>query len=248
LRSRTTLTVSECGARNVSTSSQNARDAGVSARTRYRCAPAGARARPRAPGLPRLAQVGLVHRAQERAGRGTGLTAQVEAGRRVRRHDGARLVDENVAVLAAFEHPREPGAVLEQLAEAPQTKDRAYPGAELESVDGLREEIVGAGFQPFQASLSVVEGRDHHDGHLGESLVGPQLAEHGGAVHAGHHVVEQDEIGRTLAREVQRRRAVAREGELTVLVFENRFHGVAAERVVVDHEDEASIRHAGCRV
>ena len=68
-------------------------------------------------------------------------------------------------------------------------------------VDGLGQEIVGAGIEPLHAVARLVERRHHDDRNMsghGRVLEPPAHLE---AVHAGHHHVEQDDVAQALLAE-----------------------------------------------
>ena len=87
------------------------------------------------------------------------------------------------------------GGRVELVAQAPDTQQRAQAGAQLDAVDRLVEEIVGAGFESLDFALGVGERGQHHDRDeegAARRLQAPADLE---AVEARHHDVEQDGVG-----------------------------------------------------
>ena len=77
-----------------------------------------------------------------------------------------------------------------------QPDQRAHPREQRNVVDRLGQEIVGAGLEAAQPVGDVGQGGDHDDRNVGGAPVGLQLAADFEAVHARHHHVEQDDVGR----------------------------------------------------
>ena len=66
--------------------------------------------------------------------------------------------------------------------------------AELLHVEGLGEESVGAALEALETVADIGHGGEHDDGYIADIDVGLDHAEHGEAVHLGHHDVADDEV------------------------------------------------------
>ena len=79
-----------------------------------------------------------------------------------------------------------------------------HPHAQLGAIHGLGEKVLGAGAQPEHPGVAIVQGGDHDDGNVLGGEVALDLARHLVAVHARHHDVEQDQVGRLLRHHGER--------------------------------------------
>jgi len=86
------------------------------------------------------------------------------------------------------------GLGLHRVVELLDPEERAHAGQELRLVDGLRQEVVGAGLEPLDPLLRRIEGRDHDDGQDPRGRILPELATHLVARHFGHDDVEEDQV------------------------------------------------------
>jgi hypothetical protein len=64
-----------------------------------------------------------------------------------------------------------------------------------EFVDGLGQELVGPGVQPLDAVVPAVQRGDQHHGDVTGGVVVLEPAADLEAAHAGHHHVQQDDVG-----------------------------------------------------
>ena len=81
------------------------------------------------------------------------------------------------------------------------------PAEQRNVVDRFGQEIIGAGFEPAHPIVRLVQGGHHHDGDMLGLAVGLDAAADFDAVHAGHHHVEQHDVGlRRAARSPAHRR------------------------------------------
>ena len=71
----------------------------------------------------------------------------------------------------------------------------------------------------------------------GEARVGFELLEDGDAVQLGHHDVEEDDVSRVRAQELERFPSVLGRPRPMTLLLEQANEELAVERVVVDDED-----------
>ena len=101
----------------------------------------------------------------------------------------------------AFEHLAVPVVIVAVGLEAQQVP---HPHAQLGPIHGLGEEVLGSGAQPEHPGVAIVEGGDHDDGNVLGGEVALESCGHLVAVHARHHDVEQDEVGRLLRHHGER--------------------------------------------
>ena len=120
---------------------------------------------------------------------------------------------------------------------------RADAGAQQRRVERLRQVILGAELDAADDAFDLVDRRNHDDGDVAQPRVGAQALEHVVAGKAGHHDVEQDQIGRVRRRELERLGAVRRGLDLVLLAEEPGEERDVGRRVV-DRED--GLGHA-CR-
>ena len=118
--------------------------------------------------------------------------------------------------------------------------ERLDPGEQLGLVERLGDEVVGPGFDRPDLLLGVAR-RDHHDRQVGGLRVLADPPAHLVAVHARHHDVEQDDVGRLLAQHVQRLLA-GRGGQHPIAArAQHRVEQPDVRRLVVDDEDRRLI-------
>ena len=97
------------------------------------------------------------------------------------------------------------GALLQQLLLLAQGQQIARPGAELDVVDRAQQEIGGTGLQRLVAVAPILVDGDHHDRNIGRSRQGPKGPDEVGAVHPGHLVVGDHQIGERAERRIEGR-------------------------------------------
>ena len=103
-------------------------------------------------------------------------------------------------------------------------------------VERLRDEVVGAGLDRLRLLLADAR-RDHdHRQHRG-LLARAEPAADGIAVQAGHHHVEQDQVGLVRLDELERGEAVARGDHVVPARREHRLEQADVLGHVVDDED-----------
>ena len=115
--------------------------------------------------------------------------------------------------------------------------------AQLLHIEGLGEEGIGTALQTLQAVADVGLGGKHDDGYMRQIEVGLDHAEHGEAVHLGHHDVADDEVvGHVvlLGREqlLQALAAVVADAEL--IVVRQLGGDIAADLLVVVDDEHAT--------
>lgn len=98
-----------------------------------------------------------------------------------------------------------------------------HPQPQLDAFYRFADELLGAGFQPADARARFTEGRQHDDRNTCRGFVALQVAGHLVAVHARHHDVQQDQVGRPLGHDLQRFFTAARTQGLVALVLQQGF-------------------------
>jgi hypothetical protein len=101
---------------------------------------------------------------------------------------------------------------------------------------GFGQEIVGPGLQPLQPFRRLAKRRDHDDGDVAGGGVGFQAAAALEPVHAGHHHVQQDQVGLPVARHIERLEPVVGRRGLIVFGQQPRFEQPRVGRHIVDDE------------
>ena len=81
------------------------------------------------------------------------------------------------------------------LALLPAVEQRPDPAEQLDLVDRLGEEVVGAGLDAALEVAGLVQGGDHQDGDVLRRRVGPEPLADLEAAELRHHHVEQDQVG-----------------------------------------------------
>ena len=132
-----------------------------------------------------------------------------------------------------------PHLVLQRL----DAQQRAHAREQLGLVDGLRQEIVGAGLDALDPLLLRVERRDEHDRQERGGGVGAQPTTHVVARQARHHDVEQHEIGRVGRDLGERFFAVHGRRDRVALDREQVGQQLDVVRRVVDHQHLGRIAH-----
>jgi hypothetical protein len=129
------------------------------------------------------------------------------------------------------------------LAQAPfvhhhlQADERTHAGKQRQFVDRLGEEIVGAGLEAAHAVLGLGQGRHHDDGNVHGPRIRLQALADLEAVHAGHHDVQQDDVGRIGGDRVKRSRAAVGRHDVEVLGRKLGFQQPDVRRDIVDNQD-----------
>ena len=88
----------------------------------------------------------------------------------------------------------------------------AHERGELERVERLRHVVDAADVEPARAVAELGPRREEDDRDAVRAVVLEQLLGHAPAVEAGHHHVEEHDVGLLLPREVEAGRAVGRLG------------------------------------
>ncbi len=114
---------------------------------------------------------------------------------------------------------------------------RPDPRQELALVHGLREEVVGAGLNARHAILDRVQRRHQHDRDQPGLRIALKNPEGADPVHAGHHHVEQDEVGWRRGHPLERLEPVRRGLRGKPATLELLLEVVDVEGLVVDDQD-----------
>ena len=116
-------------------------------------------------------------------------------------------------------------------------QQRAHAREQLGLAHRLAEEVVGAGVEALGALLGRVERGDEDDRQHRVRRVGADRAAHVVAAHAGHHHVEQDEVGPLGGEHGERLGARGRGAGAVALRREQVGEQLDVQRDVVDDED-----------
>src|SRR6266487_4242235 len=135
------------------------------------------------------------------------------------------------------EHPAHPLAF--HLVETLLRQCGVDPSAQENRIEGLGEVILGADLDTADDSVDLVDRRDHDHRHVLKHGIALQSLEHRDAVELGHDDVEQDNVERILAQDLERLLAVCRGADPVALLLEAAGQEHPVERVVVDDEDAA---------
>ena len=128
--------------------------------------------------------------------------------------------------------------LLQQLVvERLDAQERAHAREQLVLADRLGEEVVGAGVETLGALLSRVERGDEDDRQHRMRRIGADRRAHLVAAHAGHHHVEEDEVGALGARAPPAPRARCGSAGAIALRREQVGEQLDVHRDVVDDED-----------
>ena len=127
-------------------------------------------------------------------------------------------------------HPKLVGHHLE-------ADEAAHAGEQREIVDRLGQEIVGAGIEPGDAVARLVERGDHDDRDMGDLGIGLDAAADFETVHAGHHHVQQHDVGQFRGDAGQRLLAAARRQDFEIFGRQLRFQQLDVGEDVVDDQD-----------
>jgi hypothetical protein len=168
------------------------------------------RFRPVEPGILRLALVAFAGQVEERAALAAVGFRQIEVKTRlgIGIENGIAVVYAEIAFLGVLHDPAKAHALHQQAAVAVEAGDAAHAGAQFHGVEGLGDEVVGAGFDTFEPGLAVVERREHDHRHFGQHWMAAQSPAHFEPVHIGHDDVQQNQVRDDLRGQRQRLVAV----------------------------------------
>lgn len=126
-------------------------------------------------------------------GAGLGIA---ELGRTRQPGDGLALAVEDVGGRPAHLGGEGLGAVLVGEVGLAQLEHVAHARFKLARIDRLGEEVARAAVECRVAHVALVAGGDHQDGQVVAVAAGADAADEFQPVHLGHHVVDDDEVGR----------------------------------------------------
>jgi hypothetical protein len=134
--------------------------------------------------------------------------------------------------------------VVQILGEPPEVDEVAHPNLEFDEVERLREKVRRADLQPTEPRLSRVQTGEEHHRQQARLLVRLETPADLVAVDPRHHHVEQDDVGLTLAREVEAGLPVERLPHLETERVQRLPHRLQALGLVVDDQDGTGSSHA----
>ncbi len=136
------------------------------------------------------------------------------------------------------------GAILQGFLVAPQGHHVEQAGAEFRAVDGLGQEIVGAGFQRRVACGFLMVGGDHQQRNVCIGRHGAEAADEFQPVRRRHHVVDDDHVRCVVQHPGQTLRGILKDLRGEIAGAPNQaLHELEVHRVVVDDHDA----HGGLR-
>src|SRR5438105_7368429 len=106
--------------------------------------------------------------------------------------------------------------------------------------EGLDQVVVGSAVEPLHARRGGIAGGQHQDRDI---AFGTQPAADLDAIEAGHHPVQDHQVGRLLARLAQALGAVAGGVDVVALVDQRAAEGGGDPGVVVDNQDSRAVAH-----
>lgn len=126
---------------------------------------------------------------------------------------------------------------LELAFELPNPDERGDPCHEFEAIDGLGEEVVGPGIDGSFDIANFIQCRHHDDGDVTEFSIRFDFFADLKAAHAGHHDVEDDDVGVDVGDALHGFEAVARGDDGARHVIEIGLKKFEVLFVVVDQKD-----------
>ncbi len=139
-------------------------------------------------------------------------------------------IQKSHALTGGFAHPQFVGHQF-------QAHQRAYPREQGGIVHRFGEKIVGARLQPGDAIGGLVQRRHHHHRNMGDPGIGLDAAADLEAVHAGHHHVQQHNVGNALRHAGQAFQPVEGGDDIEIFRRQLRFQKLDVGHDVIDDED-----------
>jgi hypothetical protein len=125
--------------------------------------------------------------------------------------------------------------VLELVGEVLEAQLRANARAQHRLVEGLGQEVIGAGLNAALAVLAVIEAGEHcHWDERGAPVLLDRAA-HAEAVHPRHRHIEQHQVGRLARDDLKRLVAVGGDQRLVTLALQETHEDIAHHWVVVNY-------------
>jgi hypothetical protein len=119
--------------------------------------------------------------------------------------------------------------------------------AEHDRIEGFRHEILGAGLDTAHGAFDVVEGGEHDDGQVAQTLVGLHELEGLEAIKFRHDDIQQDEIEIAFLEHLQGEPAIADLGDLVAEFLQTTAQHLAVHAVVIDDEQAGGWQLRGGR-
>ena len=124
--------------------------------------------------------------------------------------------------------------------------EAAHAGKQREIVDRLGQEIVGARIESDDPVARLVQRGDHDDRDMGDLGVGLDAAADFKTVHAGHHHVQQHDIGQFRGNAGQRLLAAARRQDFEIFGRQLRFQQLDVGEDIVDDQNPCGHEGLSC--
>ncbi len=141
-----------------------------------------------------------------------------------------RRVDKSHALSGRLAHAKFVGHHLE-------ADKAAHAREQRRIVDGFGQKIVGTRLETGDAVAGLVQSSDHHDGNMGGLGIGLDAAADFETVHAGHHYVQQHDIGDGLFHPGQAFQAVKRSDDFEIFRRQLRFQKLYVGQDIVDDKN-----------
>lgn len=142
---------------------------------------------------------------------------------------------------------RQPGGtVFQGLLAAPQGQHVAHAGPEFGVIDGLGEEVVGAGFEGSVAGFLLMVRRDHQQRDVRVQGVGAKSTDELKAIGGRHHVVHDHHVRDIRQAPIQTRGGVLEDQRGAFAhAPDQAFHELQVDGIVVDDNDLHTTRLDG---
>ena len=114
---------------------------------------------------------------------------------------------------------------------------RAHARKQGDIVYRLRQKVVGPGVDTADAVFRAIEGGHHDDRDVVQLGIVLEAPAHLITVHARHHDIQKDEIGRHFRDFLQRFKAVASRLDFVIFSGQFRFEKLHVERLIVNNQD-----------
>lgn len=124
---------------------------------------------------------------------------------------------------------------------------RRHPGPQQHRVDGLEQVVLGAHLDTARDAVDFVDRRHHDDGNVAQLAVGLERLQRLVAVHLRHFDVEQHQIDRVVAQDLERLPSVLGKADPVLELFEELGDEQPVDAVVVHHEDLGLVAATHCR-
>ncbi len=114
----------------------------------------------------------------------------------------------------------------------------AHPRDQVGRIDRLREKVAHAEIKRLHPDFAIFTGRQNQHRHMGEDLINGDLSHQIQAADAGHHEVEDNDVGAFRPQKREGREGIARGRDVGKSVVDQIFaDDFAVDAFVVDHAD-----------